>query len=955
MDNNRLQIISENFELRYLSQDLKADGETDFKGETSTLTTEERIDFLNEYARRIPRFFDDFSLEEPTVTLEAARKRLEQIKPQPQPQTRKRMILDGWQWIGHKEGKQKNVFSDTEKITIAKQNWRCFLEWTLADNGDYCNTVFSLGKAAVLGFDAEKKPYYITNKQTVAFEKIQGLKKIKVELDFVLRKWNLYFNDELQADFVDFSQMETDEISCVTTLCENRTQLISHIWGVGYHKLEENLFEPFQIETFIDENFADPLDLAGWNQSGYDEKGWQNGILPIVHGGERYAGEDLYLRRKVWLDTTMPYSELYIESLTPGGEIYINGRLAAFIKDECCHKIDVSDYVLQGENLVAVKVYADKVKPDEKMTHTNTDLYTGWFAGRMHLDLLPQIYLEDVFSYTESIKERSAAQKVEVSVKAQSGLSSKLIKDHEVCVSMMPWFPDEGDVCAAKSWKATILPNITETTSGILEVLEPQLWTTKKPWLYKILVQLKDLSGTVVDDYVITTGIRTVSQKGGIFQINDMPELLRAPLLFGARAPMDKIAAWDKCPPAEYYIQEMLMVQGMNGNGIRMSVHDKRMGGINDPRVCEFADQMGLMLVWQTSTWLRVSSATNLDYDQLAVCIRQVRNHCSIVIWQPANHPSWKSWDTVIFVYRMLHQAITALDRSRLISPSADSRRMHPRWDDGLTDFEGNGLDSCDPAWTAEGICRGNMDYILGYGNEWSALRQWPDVETQNLPDYMETTAYIPSYINSKSRAYFNFEHDEIIGQPNWNIHKGKPTYCIKSYEYYYDEGSIGRELSFDEWLTSQAWQALGAYEVICKCRWLDYDGLSWCNLRGGINTGTYQKALIDYYGQPKLAYYIHRMAFQDVLACSGNVDVVYGPHDTIPMIVLNIGKQKNVIVKVEVRAADETVVFVKEFPNIILPQGRGAVTLENMQLPKLPDGLYSFVYTVYSESDTGQ
>ena len=35
------------------------------------------------------------------------------------------------------------------------------------------------------------------------------------------------------------------------------------------------------------------------------------------------------------------------------------------------------------------------------------------------------------------------------------------------------------------------------------------------------------------------------------------------------------------------------MVKRMNGNGLRMSVHDERMGGINDPRICELADQLG--------------------------------------------------------------------------------------------------------------------------------------------------------------------------------------------------------------------------------------------------------------------------------------------------------------------------------------------------------------------------
>ena len=159
--------------------------------------------------------------------------------------------------------------------------------------------------------------------------------------------------------------------------------------------------------------------------------------------------------------------------------------------------------------------------------------------------------------------------------------------------------------------------------------------------------------------------------------------------------------------------------------------------------------------------------------------------------------------------------------------------------------------------------------------------------------------------------------------------------------------GSIGRELTFDEWKTSQAWQALGGYETIVKCRWLDYDGLSWCNLRGGQNTCTYMKALIDYYGQPKLCYYAHQMAFQDVLALSGNVDMVYGPKDTVPVILMNLGEEKTVTLTVQIKDANDEIMHTQTFADIRLPAGRTVTKVSDMALPKLNDGLYSFAYLV--------
>lgn len=943
-----MNIISKNLELRYVSHDSKANGETDFKGETSTLTTEQRVEFLNTYAEKLPKMFGDFSLDKQIVTLDEAKEYLKsKIKPQPQPSIRNRIQLKSWKWIGYKEGKKKNRIS-SNKTEIPVQDFRTFIEWEFEENALYSDCTFTFGSAAEMGFDSEGQTYYISDKTKYYIQNTERVQKVKLELDFVYRKWNLYLNDELMADFVPFSDTEVNEAEFFTSPYSK--DIIKRVWGVGYHRLHENDFEPYSINTFIDADFSEEININGWNTDDYNDEEWQDGVLPIVHGGERYDGEDLYLRATFDVEEIPPYSELYLESLTPGGEVYINGRLAAFIEDECCHKIDILKYLKQGENLIAICVYADKVTEDTKMTHTATDFCTGWFAGRMHIDLMPPIFIDDVFSYTKRISENEAEQIVEVSVKTKRGLTSKLVEPYTVSAKIMQWYPTDGEVCAETEWQTVTAPNLVETTKGRLKIDNPKLWTSETPNLYKIVVEIKNGEGKVTDDYVITTGIRTVSQENGIFRINGKPELLRAPLLFGARPPLDKIAAWEKCPPPEFYIQEILMLKAMNGNGFRMSVHDKRIGGMNDARLCELADQMGVMLVWQTTTWLRITSATNINYDEIETCIKQVRNAPSIVIWQPLNHPSWKNWDITMKVYHMLYASITKVDRTRLISTAADVRRMRARYDDGLTDFRGKPCDSCDPIWTADLFCRGNMDYILGYGNEWSALREWPYVKEEHLPNWAESTGYIPSYLESKERAYFNFEHDEIIGQPNWNIYKGKPMYHIKSYECDYDEGSIGRELEFDEWLTSQSWQAFGAYETIKKCRMLDYDGLCWCNFRGGQNAVTYMKNIIDYYGQAKLAYYTHRMAFQNILACSGNVDIVYGPNDTIPVTIMNIGEEKTVNVKVEMLSDNDEVVFEKTFDNVVLKEGRTLVRIAELNLPEMSEGLYSVMYTVYTE-----
>ena len=878
-------------------------------------------------------------MDKPIATIEEAKERLKQIKPQPQPKVRRRIVLDDWRWMGDASEKEKQRLpKNADSIAVARQDWRCFVEWEIGENAR--DAVFALGDACVAGINENSHFYAIIGGQKKALD-VQHIHTLRIEADFVTKQWNLIMDGETAVDFEPFSDPDCNSAACISTpACAKR------VWGIGYHPGTDP-YEPILMEMLLDADDEEPIDLRGWKKPEYEDCRWHQGILPIVHGGLRHEGEDLCLRKIIHMDEVPAIAELYVESLTPGGEIYVNGRLAAHVTDPSQWKIDIAPYLHAGENLLAVKVYADEVTERDKMTHTHTDRFTGWSCGRMHLDLLPEIYIDDVFTWTDSIGEKTASQKIRAVVAAQRGMASAKAVPHTLRAKLSAWYPEDGPICAKAEWQTNVLPNIRETTEITLDVKQPLLWTANDPHLYKLTIELVNPEGQVIDDYTVTTGIRTVGQPGGIFSINGKPELLRAPLLFGARPPMENIALWEKCPPAEYYVQEMLMTKGMNGNGLRMSVHDRRMGGLNDPRICELADQLGIMLIWQTNTWLRITSATNIDYHQLRADMKQVRNSPSIVIWQPTNHPSWKSFEVTCRVYQTMHDEIMSVDPSRLIAPSADSRRMRGRFDDGTRDHFGNPCSDNNPAWTLPNIVRGNMDYMLGYGAEWHTLREWPFVKQEHLPNWMESTAYIPSYIESKERAYFNFEHDEIIGQPNWKIHQGKPSYHVYSYERAYDVGSIGRELSFDEWKTSQAWQALGGYETIVKCRWLDYDGLSWCNLRGGQNTCTYMKALIDYYGQPKLCYYAHQMAFQDVLALSSNVDMVYGPKDTVPVILMNLGEEKTVTLTVQVKGANDEIVHTQTFADIYLPAGRTVTKISDMTLPKLNDGLYSFVYLV--------
>ena len=576
------------------------------------------------------------------------------------------------------------------------------------------------------------------------------------------------------------------------------------------------------------------------------------------------------------------------------------------------------------------------------MVHTPADLHTGWFAGRMTLDFTAGRQITDVFAFTWDIGpparlevrislHNDELERVEREVKGDDRFIGRLR------VALTPWFPEESATPAASLEVPVVLDFGRDlVVTQALEIPAPKLWSPENPQLYKVAVRLLGKDGQAVDDEVITTGIRTISQKGGTFRLNGRPAMMNGALVFGFRPPLDKIAQWLKCGPEEWLVREILMLRKMNANTVRMSQHDGPAGGLNDPRYAEIGDQLGIMFQWGTTAWIRTGSPWQTDFEGLPQYVRLVRNHPSIIMWQPGNHPQFQGFREGMDWYGRIYDTIAAEDPSRLICPSASNDRLKQSPNsDGTIDYRGH-LTQSVPVWTAPLLVRGNMDWTTGYGSDWATLRKYPYPASWSGEDNWRQTGFRADYLASKDHAYFDCESEESGAQPNWNLVKGKPWYHIRSYEIIYDQGSIGRELTFDEWELSQAWQAFSGYEAYRKKRWLDYDGLAWCTLGGGGNTGTYEKPLTDYHRHAKLAWHAIQMAFQPILAGSKNVDVVYGPHDKVVPLVLNLGPERTVDVTVLLRDLAGNQLQKQSYPGVRLAGGRTVTDLPSFK-PSVP------------------
>jgi hypothetical protein len=977
---------STSFELRYYTPDAKANGETDFKGETSVFTTEECVQFLNRYAEVASKWFGDTAYNTEVVAEHEIQDALARLKPRPQPELRQSIPLTAWKYTGYRDGQEANAHlkqwlahdgvelrDGTLRLPAGKaldydfmpQAWRFHLTWkakavSTAAEVSFRLTDRSLVTAATVGFAGGERFFYTTadgqRVDTLAYEAGRWY-TFSVEVDLSggdsqlgygrqVGRYNLYIDGDLVADFVPLERvvLEPDRFSSIGQV--NRFSVdagqdvaLDELLGYGY-ALTNRLNYPYQPLLLVDENFEEKPAVDGWVTTAYDDSRWTAGELPVGIGSERHFQEELLLRKVVPVGT-FGKAFLNLEVLDPGGEVWVNEQLVERIQDRYPHRLDISDYLNpETDNLIAIKVDPFYLRKGigEMMTHSSLDFNVGWFCGRMSLDLTAPTHIEDVFVHTLTLRNRRAELKTKVSLASPGPFEGKAI------VEIFPWFSQERKKAAARSEFAV---RFTGSQAGEhrIEVPNPALWTPETPTLYKVKVTLVDKSGRKVDDYVTTTGIRTVDQQGGMFRLNGKPSMLNGAQIMGFRGPLDDAVTWNRCPPEEWIAKELLMVKKMNGNLLRIHVHaweNSPSEGINDPRFAEMADQMGIMLIWNTPSWTRTGDDwQQIDFDGFPHYMRQVFNHPSIVLWEASNHPNKfkrKTIDDSDAFCEKMYNTIHPVDSSRIISFTSFLKHLHYGDDDGTIDYRGNPIKAT-PAYTAPLVTRGNQDAPTGYSNDWATLRKWGQ------------DRYMQSMLASKDRAYFNFEHQESMAQANWELLKGKPYYHVHSYEWNYDEGTIGRRLRLNEWKESQAWQAFGAWEAIKKMRWQGYDGFSWCSLHGGPNSGTYHKPIIDMHGHAKLAYWANKMAFQPTVAGSYNVDVAYGPDDKLTPVILHWGEKGKATLTIHIHDLAGTLTDEKTYRDIQLPDGREPIPLPAFKPAWNKEGYYIINYELTMEN----
>jgi beta-galactosidase len=344
-----------------------------------------------------------------------------------------------------------------------------------------------------------------------------------------------------------------------------------------------------------------------------------------------YQGPGWY-RIKISLEN--PYHEgrtlLHFEGAGQKTDVYVHTeKVASHVGGYDEFVVDITEQAKKFPGtanrfpIVPIAVMCDNSRDLEMIPSNLSDfnLYGGLYRY-VNLRYVPAISLERVHVESELLANRKARIAVRGRLYNPAQLNDEL--EIDIVVS-----DPKGRVIFTAIRNYT--PWLESQNLFTFSIDKPELWSPKKPYLYRCTVTLKSVHGP--SQAKTRFGVRSFEfVKGGPFKLNGERLLIR-----GTQRHEDH-AGVAAALTEDLMRKEMQLIKDLGANFIRL-------GHFQQSRtILDLCDELGL-LVWEEIPWCRGGLGGERYKEQARRMLRnmidQHRNHSSIIIWGLGNENDW--------------------------------------------------------------------------------------------------------------------------------------------------------------------------------------------------------------------------------------------------------------------------------------------------------------------------
>jgi beta-galactosidase len=438
-------------------------------------------------------------------------------------------------------------------------------------------------------------------------------------------------------------------------------KLLNGSWKFHLAPCPEEVPDGFQSEDFDVSGWAEISVPGNWQLQGFNDIPiYTNVVYPFPPNPPFVPKENptgcyrhsfnvdpSWLERRIILD---------FESVDSAFYLWVNGQEVGYSQDSRLPaEFDVTSYVGAGRNTIAVQVmrYSDgSYLEDQDM----------WLLSGIQRDVIlyskPQICLEDYIVRTVlDNRYEDGVLQVETQITTTPGLRAYSIE------AML--YDADGQPVLATPPTAHFNDRMlhqTEIKTGWAVISQPipnpHKWTAETPYLYRLVLTLKDPQGTALDVESCRVGFRQVEIKDGLILLNGKRLVLRG---------VDRHEHHPERGRAlteEDMRTEIKLMKQFNFNTVRTSHYP------DDPFWYELCDEYGIYLIDETNlethgVWDDLSNDPLWLHAYMERASRMVlrdKNHASVLFWSlgnesgcGTNHHAMAAWIRAYDPTRLLH------------------------------------------------------------------------------------------------------------------------------------------------------------------------------------------------------------------------------------------------------------------------------------------------------------
>jgi len=322
---------------------------------------------------------------------------------------------------------------------------------------------------------------------------------------------------------------------------------------------------------------------------------------------------------------------LHFDGVNSAVYLWVNGQAVGYSEDSMtAAEFDVTPFVTPGRNDVAAQVFrwSDASYLEDQDTWRLSGIYRD-----VYLFSTPPVHISDFGVRTDFDEAyRDATLSIRPRLRAFGGASA------EGWSVEAQLYDAEGRAVldTAPTRDARAILNLNSATRwGVLEakVAAPRQWSAETPYLYTLVLSLKDAGGNVVETESARVGFREVEIRNGQFLLNGRP--IR---LYGVnRHEFDPDTG--QYVTLESMVRDVEWLKRYNINAVRTSHYP------NDPKWYDLCDRYGIYLIDEANleTHAVYGRLTNdpqwlpAFVGRAAGMVERDKNHPSVLLWSLGN------------------------------------------------------------------------------------------------------------------------------------------------------------------------------------------------------------------------------------------------------------------------------------------------------------------------------